>query len=134
MVFSHKQMMRFANVNYPHYQNVHIDESHHVIHVLYNRQENGMTTFDCKLITSTMGSLFSSMTNKLEIGFFGRLYSTLFNVVTEKSDKSCSRDTRSHAGVISGCSVYGLFNFKRVGLNAAHRMHHVVVVLRLQKL
>lgn len=134
VLFSHKQMTRFANVNYPHSRNVHIDESHHVIHVLYNRQENGITTFDCKLTTPIMGSLFSSKTKKLETEFFGRLYSPLFNVVvTHKSDKTCSRDTRSHAGVISGYTVYGLFNFKRVGLNAAHSMHHVVVVLWLQK-
>jgi hypothetical protein len=129
-LFSHKQMTRFENVNYPHsrksayrwkpprYTRAFQQTSH----------ENRITTFNCKLTTSIMGSLFSSTTKK-----FGLLYSTLFTVVTQTWNKSGSRDTRSHAGVISGCSVYGLFSFKRVGLNAAHSKYHAVVV-RLQKL
>ena len=76
---------------------------------------------------------FRQWQKKIGIGLSGRLDSTLFNVVTQKSDESVSRDTRSHAGVISGCSVYSLFSFQRVGLNAAHSIHHVVV-LWLQKL
>ena len=85
-----------------------------------------------------MGSLFPSMSKKKKIqrGLFGRLYSTLFNIVTQKSDNNGSRFEiyRSHAGVISDCSHYGLINFKRLGLNAAHSTHHVVVVRCLQKL